>query len=85
MYRVKTAVTCGSNYFTLNYFKTRDCIQINLFSKKKPVTSFFQQKQTGGPVSMVAPNPCFTDLRNDLVPAVCLIFQGDSCAVHDDE
>ncbi len=24
---------------------------------------------------------CFTDLRNDLVPAVCLIGQGDSCAI----
>ncbi len=23
----------------------------------------------------------FTDLRNDLVPAVCLIFQGESCAI----
>ncbi len=24
---------------------------------------------------------CFTDLRNDLVPAVCLFDKGDSCAI----
>jgi hypothetical protein len=24
---------------------------------------------------------CFTDLRNDLVPAVCLVNSGDSCAI----
>ncbi len=26
---------------------------------------------------------CFTDLRNDLVPAVCLVNKGDSCAIVD--
>ncbi len=24
---------------------------------------------------------CFTDLRNDLVPAVCLVGEGDSCSI----